>query len=882
MDTPRRFLWPSTHLELQYRPSGGATTLETITLEPCQGQTLESLTKGLIISNAIPEYLEISLITALETFTERASAIEQDKLFHPASSTEKILHSVDEWVDVYEKHRAAYSSREEPLFPKAFQALVNNPACSAVFDTLLQLEKGYSQAVKTMCSSRDEELRQMEIIQSQEAIQPRVVEVDPSSHQPIVQKVDTFDSLQASWASQLEELYQQQRQEYRDFVIKIYEEIVEREDALTPNQRHRFPKIPPGSPDMTVLSRAINNLERHPSKDILSIISQGSENDMCITDRATSKPVAVTESTDKSKVIAQLSASPEMDAVDSLPHNAEHSLDNPQDPNLSLVVGDVALAGRDVSVNNSATPSDIKDALHIPDFQHAPPSHSEKQAKETIQENALTGTVKELSEMGFEITQVQAALEITENDTERAIILLLENPRLVRQHIRAKETLAAEAASLKNSEHGSSSLRLHGSSSLANLPTMTKGKSDPSASSLSLSSFPTTTDSHGATVDPRSSLGIGYLDKSRSRSEHSLSGKRSFSFTRKLFQGKQSTPLFEAASGSLSAISDSSNSTVKPAPSPLTRVGSFFGKAMEAFRTDDEPRFVQETVPSMDLSESFTIYFGLQVRVMFSVMLHTVKSNEVFLSSSDSVQEMALQAQMYSALYSQSISGVILLLRASDFPAYAQGRTANKEFIQKCKMSTEFHFNSIEDQLATIANGLPCDQDGDFFVTTHSNIPSAHTAFHLIYDDSDIKKELNSQSPLIAGYRAILQTAQLCNVHNLTIPIFLLPESELVSGFEGTDAIISSSGKGGRPSHLPIKTKLENPILVKRAEAVLKHTKGLLTEQTRMLKHLGGSLSPKMDKYSRSLVFQIPHRLPHLQNVFSDVRGRLTDIFRTS
>ncbi|KAJ1339966.1 hypothetical protein BSLG_005401 [Batrachochytrium salamandrivorans] len=316
----------------------------------------------------------------------------------------------------------------------------------------------------------------------------------------------------------------------------------------------------------------------------------------------------------------------------------------------------------------------------------------------------------------------------------------------------------------------------------------------------------------------------------------------------------------------------------------------------------------------MDLSESFTIYFGLQVRVMFSVMLHTVKSNEVFLSSSDSVQEMALQAQMYSALYSQSISGVILLLRASDFRLTHKGGQPIKvckvlpsiehylstysymyppfsthlsmrffiEFIQKCKMSTEFHFNSIEDQLATIANGLPCDQDGDFFVTTHSNIPSAHTAFHLIYDDSDIKKELNSQSPLIAGYRAILQTAQLCNVHNLTIPIFLLPESELVSGFEGTDAIISSSGKGGRPSHLPIKTKLENPILVKRAEAVLKHTKGLLTEQTRMLKHLGGSLSPKMDKYSRSLVFQIPHRLPHLQNVFSDVRGRLTDIFRTS
>jgi hypothetical protein len=57
---------------------------------------------------------------------------------------------------------------------------------------------------------------------------------------------------------------------------------------------------------------------------------------------------------------------------------------------------------------------------------------------------------------------------------------------------------------------------------------------------------------------------------------------------------------------------------------------------------------------------------------------------------------------------------------------------------ERCQQSTEFHFTDIETQLTTIEhdfihseNGL---QEGSFFITKHSNLPSTQVVFHLIID----------------------------------------------------------------------------------------------------------------------------------------------------
>ena len=75
-------------------------------------------------------------------------------------------------------------------------------------------------------------------------------------------------------------------------------------------------------------------------------------------------------------------------------------------------------------------------------------------------------------------------------------------------------------------------------------------------------------------------------------------------------------------------------------------------------------------------------------------------------------------------------------------------------------------------------------------------------------------------------------------------------------------------------------TAMSDTSILKRAEVILKQTKGLLTEHSRALKHTGGVSAG--DKYSRSLVFVIPRQLPSTEHTFLAVRERLTDVFRTS
>ena len=63
-------------------------------------------------------------------------------------------------------------------------------------------------------------------------------------------------------------------------------------------------------------------------------------------------------------------------------------------------------------------------------------------------------------------------------------------------------------------------------------------------------------------------------------------------------------------------------------------------------------------------------------------------------------------------------------------------------FFQRCKESTEFHFDDIDYQLKVIEDDFvrsaPGDaipiREGDFFITRHSNLPLVHIVFHLVID----------------------------------------------------------------------------------------------------------------------------------------------------
>uniref|UniRef100_A0A1I8NN21 Macro domain-containing protein n=1 Tax=Stomoxys calcitrans TaxID=35570 RepID=A0A1I8NN21_STOCA len=226
--------------------------------------------------------------------------------------------------------------------------------------------------------------------------------------------------------------------------------------------------------------------------------------------------------------------------------------------------------------------------------------------------------------------------------------------------------------------------------------------------------------------------------------------------------------------------------------------------------------------PSME--ESFTIHLGSQLKHMHNIRI--LSSNVNDLCSPLYADESLNGLNMALGLYSSSLCGVVVLTPS----VQAQ---ANKDIIKNANMSTEFHFNQIDDQLEKIeqqirqlninssstpstkslstastdvslnsadgtdvaTNGSDKNQSlqssasnspiktsaklktGDFFITKHSNLSQSHVIFHLISDEPiNAPSEINSRHPVILGLRNILKTASRHDVTTLTIPALLRHE----------------------------------------------------------------------------------------------------------
>lgn len=126
---------------------------------------------------------------------------------------------------------------------------------------------------------------------------------------------------------------------------------------------------------------------------------------------------------------------------------------------------------------------------------------------------------------------------------------------------------------------------------------------------------------------------------------------------------------------------------------------------------------------------------------------------------------------------------------------------------------------------------------------------------------SAARTEISGRSDVITGYRSILRVAHKWDVHTLTIPLLLMPNQTDVSGS-------------------PV---LSDNAMQKRAELVLKSTKGLIMEHSRLTKHAGDSSG--VERHARTLVFVLPRSVgvgTKMEDVYGVVRERLAEVFRTS
>ncbi|KAJ3067422.1 hypothetical protein HDU98_009361 [Podochytrium sp. JEL0797] len=470
--------------------------------------------------------------------------------------------------------------------------------------------------------------------------------------------------------------------------------------------------------------------------------------------------------------------------------------------------------------------------------------------------------VLSIQEMGFTLDQATAALDLSKRNLEEAIRLLLENPDRIQKQIRdtaTRKMLFADKQPLQT--HRRMPQGATGQRSISS------GLPDRGSASVGGVRRSTSNSTLPWNVTPRvpiqSPLVTGAKNPEDSALEPLPKPFSAFAFI------QQQTP----------PIGSGTSTPTAPFNNLQKGFTSFLGKAMEALQIesgsvdDDEFAIVEspDAAPP-ELSESFTTYFGTQVRTMYNLRVSVAGSmcDVVFPPGVPAVEEQAGRAQTAAGIYGNNLSACILLLRKRDLEGYGLGKSANREFIKRCRQATEFHFHDIEIQLQKALDACLLDEaanpminEGDFFITRHSNIRQVHVLFHLIVSDDEIPQPLSSQSNIMVGYRNILKLAHLRDINHLIVPMLFLPH----------------------PCESPTPNSTATPAVLKRVETVLKSTKGVIIEQTRSAKHAGDVSG--VDRRGRSFQFvvaleDVGGNMAGVEDVFGGVCAKVGEVFRTS
>ncbi|CAL8080827.1 unnamed protein product [Orchesella dallaii] len=238
------------------------------------------------------------------------------------------------------------------------------------------------------------------------------------------------------------------------------------------------------------------------------------------------------------------------------------------------------------------------------------------------------------------------------------------------------------------------------------------------------------------------------------------------------------------------------------------------------------------------LEESFTIHLGSQMKQTYNIRLMSCHPMDFLRFKNESSRELSPQRlQMAISLYSTDLSGVVLL--TDQETSIYKGVT--RELYELTQQTTEFHFDRLESQLQ---DGRPAElKPGDFLVTRHSNLNSAHVVFHLVCNQQSLNRlDINSRHPVILGLRNILKTACLYDITTITIPALLAHEM----------------------------VDIMNPSWCsRRAELVYKCVKGFMIEMSSW----GGS-------DMKNVQFLAPQDIS--EDVFNNLASMLPNIFRVS
>ncbi|CAO3593403.1 unnamed protein product [Absidia cylindrospora] len=624
-------------------------------------------------------------------------------------------------------------------------------------------------------------------IQTRQAQEMEGTQSQNGSHL-FVQHVEEMEIKQATFASDILQTQQSQRQEYRDFVMELYREYQMRTSALYENNN---------SDDNTQLNSDATGSKMEIAKSI-----DGKDLVTTAANRIWKKDTGSSSSSSS----FSLSSSPST-TKQSYSEQQQQQQQQQQQPRRQRQDSTTSRLSQQSMTSDSWKRSSI--------------------GSSSGDDLAMQKMIQDIQEMGFTKDQAEAALTLTNGqNVERAINILVENPDQIDQQMKRRSfsqqqqhspTSASPPPPPPQTSSSSSSLHQRQDSWNDSIPSFRRHslqKPTPlnSSSTTSLqqhkplpmptvsSTTPTTTTNGGKSWNP-----ISFFQQQKQALENTnLSSVRKFS--------------------------------------------GWLGKAMENFgieHDENDPSAFGNSHghgPSSQLVESFTITLGTaQIKSSHNLRLLVADLGADLLDPLpfDEQRELGYKAQTAMRLYTSQLSAILVLVdknelcqthdstaAALDWRQYKMGKGSNHALYDRTLRSTEFHFPTTESQLDLIETNVQQNQkdylqEGAFFITKHSNLPMHQIVFHLIIDgDAVSKTDLSSRHPLMIGLRNILRLTTRYDISSLSLPLVMLPDRFL-----------------DQPEHYMPATvdqpQLHVNWLSKRSEALMKTVKGYLMEASR-------------------------------------------------
>ncbi|KAI8062531.1 hypothetical protein BC940DRAFT_308481 [Gongronella butleri] len=175
---------------------------------------LKDLVYSLCQRHHIPPYYAIPIFSALSTALKEQAPKKRQR---PPRQ---------HFVDTYQEHTLQYYNKhDQDDFSRAFYALVKCPLTS-IFDALLQLEQSYAMVMRQLVSDHQDALTEMQARHAQEMEAPQ-----HNMTHLFTKHVEEMELAQATYASDVLQLQQSQRQEYCEFVMELHREYMLRAPA---------------------------------------------------------------------------------------------------------------------------------------------------------------------------------------------------------------------------------------------------------------------------------------------------------------------------------------------------------------------------------------------------------------------------------------------------------------------------------------------------------------------------------------------------------------------------------------------------------------------------------------------------------------------------